>query len=116
MFQGRRRKERRPISLSGLFSVFFFWGGGVWASGSSLWASDFRYSLAHCLVSKKVSVEHWEGYIVEQLPGSSQIQSWLCCLLMHSDKQPIWRSHLCHHEKLFGTVLSICDFRLCACN
>ena len=58
MFQRRRRKERRPISLSGLFSVFFFWGGGVWASGSSLWASDFRYSLAHCLVSKKVSVEH----------------------------------------------------------
>ena len=63
MFQGRRRKERRPISLSGLFSVFFFFffflgGGGVWASGSSLWASDLRYSLAHCLVSKKVSVEH----------------------------------------------------------
>ena len=28
MFQGRRRKERRPISLSGLFSVFFFLGGG----------------------------------------------------------------------------------------
>jgi len=56
VFQGRRRKERRPISLSGLFSVFL--GGDVWASGSSLWASDFRYSLAHCLVSKKVSVEH----------------------------------------------------------
>ena len=28
MFQGRRRKERRPISLSGLFSVFFLGGGG----------------------------------------------------------------------------------------
>ena len=45
------------------FFFFFFWGGGgVWASGSSLWASDLRYSLAHCLVSKKVSVEHWVDY------------------------------------------------------
>ena len=44
------------------FWIFFFLGGGGgregWASGFALWASDFRYSLAHCLVPKKVSVEH----------------------------------------------------------
>ena len=38
----------------------FFLGGGEGASGLSLWASDIFSLLAHCLVSKKVSVEHWD--------------------------------------------------------
>ena len=48
-----------PNSLGGLFFRLFFLGGGGGASGLSLWASDIFSSLAHCLVSKKGSVEHW---------------------------------------------------------
>ena len=55
---GEEEKGKETYFLKWTFFCFFFLGGGVWASGSSLWASDFRYSLAHCLVSKKVSVEH----------------------------------------------------------
>ena len=48
-------------SLSGLFFwPFFFCGGGGrgGTSSLSLCASDIFSLLAHCLVSKKVSVEH----------------------------------------------------------
>ena len=52
---GEGETGKEASFLSGLFSglFFFFGGGGGWASGFSLWASDFRYSLAHCLVPKK---------------------------------------------------------------
>ena len=38
--------------------VNFFFSLFCWTSGLSLWAGDFLDLLAHCLVSKKVSVEH----------------------------------------------------------
>ena len=38
--------------------VDFFFSLFCWTSGLSLWAGDFLDLLAHCLVSKKVSVEH----------------------------------------------------------
>ena len=39
-----------------------FFQGFFWTSGLASWASDLFHFLAHCLVSKKVSVLHSSSY------------------------------------------------------
>ena len=52
----RRGMLNVPNSIA--FGTCIFFLAVFWTSGLSLWASDLLYLLAHCLVSKKVSVEH----------------------------------------------------------
>ena len=49
--------------------------GFFWTSGLPSWASDLFHLQAHCLVSKKVSVEHWEHLKI------SKIAKFECFLL-----------------------------------
>ena len=50
---GRSRVAPYPLGI-------FFWA--LFLCDLSSWASDLFHSLAHCLVSKKVSVKYWATF------------------------------------------------------
>ena len=82
------KKKFAFMTLSVDFFLDFFFGGGGWAS-------DFRYSLAHCLVPKKVSVEHCKraflnfsisliSYLMEGDTGQKcNCSSTACCIISY---------------------------------
>ena len=63
VFRGGAGYQKGNGSLFHSLFLGVFFVAMFWTSGLSLWASDLLCLLAHCLVSKKVSVEHC-GYHV----------------------------------------------------